>query len=142
MLDEILPCSLTVCYVIDGDPTPLARARVGKGRVWDSQKQTKMFWRVNLERMHGERPLFTGPLHVEMNFYMPMPKAAHKRWDQMVNSYHLFRPDLSNLIKFIEDVATGVLYRDDCIISSIWSKKRYDKIPRTEFIITEMKNEK
>lgn len=140
MYDEVNTNSQSVCYVIDGDPTPLARARVGKGRVWDAQKQIKMYWRVNLERLHQDRSLFHGPLHVEMNFFMPMPKSSHKRWAQIVGTYHLFRPDLSNLIKFIEDVATGILYKDDCEIASIWSKKRYDKKPRTEFIVTEMKN--
>ena len=49
---------------------------------------------------------------------------------------HYSRPDLSNLIKFIEDVATGILYKDDCIIAELVSYKHYDTNPRTEFMIT------
>lgn len=79
---------------------------------------------------------FEGPLHLEVTFYFAIPKSRDKKLIQ--GTYHYYRPDLSNLIKFLEDIATGILFDDDCIISSITSKKCYDDCPRTEFIITEL----
>lgn len=139
MYDEIIVVNKPIRYIIPGDPTPLARPRFGRGRVWDAQKQLKMYWRVNLERLHDDRPLITGPIHVSVNFFMPIQKAARKAWNPAANNYHIFRPDCDNLIKFILDVANGIIYKDDCKISSIWSKKRYDTTPRTEFTVAEIK---
>ena len=52
----------------------------------------------------------------------------------------MFAPDLSNLIKLLEDaiVDTKVVLTDDRIISKIIAKKVYDDNPRTEFILREL----
>ena len=55
--------------------------------------------------------------------------------------WHVYKPDVSNLLKFIEDTCTGILFHDDCIIASVLACKRYDIEPRTELIITELSNE-
>ena len=121
-------------FEILGNPVPLARARTNKGRFYDSQKQLKVHWRNELENQHQEEPFFCGPLFLEIIFFMPIPK--HSR--DLRGFHHHIRPDLSNLIKFIEDAAQGVLYEDDAIIASISAEKRYDNEPRTEFILTEL----
>jgi Holliday junction resolvase RusA-like endonuclease len=51
---------------------------------------------------------------------------------------HIARPDLSNLIKFIEDIAIGILYGDDSIIAEIYARKCYDATPRTEFELIQL----
>lgn len=122
-------------YIIDGDPIPLARARHGKGRTWDSQKQLKYQCGLQLQSQHSCKHLFSGPLHVDICFYLPLPKQAKKAKN---GHYHIFKPDLSNLIKFIEDVGTGILYKDDCLISSLSAVKKYSHNPRTEFTISEL----
>ncbi len=126
-------------YIIEGDPIPLARARHGRGKTWDSQKKEKLYIQLLLERIHGNRPLYQGPLYLEMFFYMEIPKTSSQRALTMENTWHYFRPDASNLLKFIEDVATGILYKDDCLISSITCHKKYSQKPRTEFTIKELK---
>jgi Holliday junction resolvase RusA-like endonuclease len=123
-------------YIIPGDPIALARVRFGRGRCWDSQKELKVYWQIHLHNQHVRRPFYRGPLHAEINFYMPMPSRAKKHQQAMY--WHASTPDLSNLIKFIEDVGIGILYHDDCIISSICAQKLYDKDERTELIITEL----
>lgn len=121
-------------YVVPGDPVPLARARLTKeSRMWDSQKQTKLVYSIQLANQHEGKPMFTGPLHIEVVFYMRI--AAAKKGKQLAGTYHCFRPDIDNLLKFIADVATGVLYHEDCIIASVATKKVYDDEPRTELII-------
>jgi len=130
--------SESLLYVIPGDPVPLLRARMAKGRrPWDSQKQIKMHCGLQLTQQHGHRPPFQGALHFDVTFYFPFPQAISKaKLATMAGKLHTYRPDLSNLIKFIEDVATGILFNDDCLIASINAKKCYDHQPRTEFAIT------
>jgi len=110
---------------------------MAKGRrPWDSQKQIKMATGLHLTHQHGQRPLFQGALHFDVVFYFPFPQAISKaKLATMAGKFHIYRPDLSNLIKFIEDVATGILFNDDCLIASIVAKKCYDHTPRTELSI-------
>jgi len=122
-------------YVIMGDPTPLARARHGKGRTWDSQKQLKLVWGIHLKGQHQDKPLLFGPLLLDITFYMKQPKTKKNKEDKESGDYHKIKPDLSNLVKFIEDVATNILYKDDCLIAKIIATKVYDENPRTEFTL-------
>lgn len=131
-------------YVIEGDPIPLARARMGKQRMWDSQKQKKLYCGIELKRQHGNEPLFEGPLSLDVCFYMPIPKSKSAiQREKLIDTYHTFIPDSDNLIKWICDIASGgVLYDDDCIIAAISAQKVYAEHPRTEFVITTLTNEK
>lgn len=129
-------------YIIDGPPIAWARAVPGHYRVWDIQKQLKVNYAILLEDQHGSLPFYSGPLHLEIYFFFKIPKTRSKHYHDLLLSPHFYKPDLSNLIKLIEDVASGVLYRDDSLIASITAHKYYDATPRTEFTITELKKEK
>ena len=123
-------------YVILGKPIPLARARHSNGHVYDSQTHEKLRAGLYLQNQHGNKPMFEGPIHFEIIFYFEPTKRKRLI---MHGIPHIFKPDTSNLVKFYEDVATGILYKDDCIISSITARKLYDKgEARTEIIITEL----
>lgn len=123
-------------YIINGDPIPLLRARIGPRRAWDSQKQVKLIWGIELASQHKEQPLYEGPLHLELTCFFRVPDSySFKKATSTYNKPHTFKPDLSNLLKFVEDVATGILFKDDCTIASISAKKCYDYIARTEFTI-------
>jgi crossover junction endodeoxyribonuclease RusA len=118
-----------VKYTIPGQPIPLARPRFSNNHVWDCQSGEKMVAATNLRFLHkGE--LLTGPLHVDLKFFM-CHKTKHKSW-------HCVRPDLDNLIKFILDVANGVLYEDDKQVAKITAEKTYDQKARTEITIMEL----
>ena len=125
-------------YVINGDPVPLLRPRFSRytQRVYNSQKNTMLVASIDLQSQHNQLPFFKGALHLDITFFMAPSKSLRLSKKQIFHGKpHIFRPDLSNLIKFVEDIANGVLYEDDCIISSITAKKVYDIIPRTEFTI-------
>lgn len=120
-------------YVIPGNPVALARPRLTKKKIYDSQRNEKLVAGINLKNQHGDQPLFEGPIHLDVNFYLKMP--ARQNPDKMEGRWHIFKPDLSNLLKFIEDIGSGVIYKDDCIICSVTATKYYGKEPRTEFEI-------
>ena len=132
-----LPTSFS--YTIEGTPVPLARARHGMGRTYDSQKKLKFSCGLQLQSQHNGLPLILGPLKLEVVFFLHIPSGL--RLDLIQGIYgtpHDTRPDLSNLIKYIEDVATGIIYKDDSQISIIIANKIFSAIPRTEFTITRL----
>ena len=60
---------------------------------------------------------------------------SKKKKDALLGQKHHKRPDLSNLIKYLEDAAQGILFADDATITTINARKIYDMNPRTEFYL-------
>lgn len=129
----------SIVYVIPGTPVAWKRAGHANGTFYDKQKNDKLSCGLYISNQHkGE--IYQGPLLLDITFYFAMPMTLKKKHDQMRLKPHFFKPDTSNLIKYIEDVCTSLLYKDDCLISDIIAKKRYDDIPRTEFKLIEIKS--
>lgn len=126
--------------IIPGDPVPWARARIGNAkRFWDSQKQIKLGYVLQISNQVGGLS-YTQPLHLDIVFFMPIAESlSDKKKHALDGAYHASKPDLDNLIKFVLDVCTGVLYKNDCIIASISASKKYSLNPRTEFSFFEAK---
>lgn len=129
-------------FVIPGKPIPLARGRYSShGKVWDAQKQAKFGFGIQLvqQLMGAPQPLLSGPLFMEVTFYFEMPASRPKCHDSLRGKPHIGTPDISNLLKFVEDASERILFPNDSIIAEITAKKCYDDIARTEFIIMELK---
>ncbi len=123
-------------FVIPGDPTPLARPRFSHRKIYDSQKNLKLVAALHVQSQQNDAPLLEGALHLDIIFYIKIPESiSKKRKEAFYNKPHIFKPDLSNLVKFYEDICSGVVYHDDCIIAAITAKKIYDERPRTEFTL-------
>ncbi len=129
-------------YVILGNP--IAWARPGKTkycRSYDTQQAQKEEYGWHLKIEHKGLPLFTGPLHLDIVFYMPLSSTAkNQAFPERIGKYHDKVPDLDNMIKFICDaIQNDILITDDKIIVSIVAKKVYDLVPRTEFYLMEIR---
>lgn len=125
-------------YQLYGIPIPLSRPRISHTHLWDPQKEHKLVTGITLERQHILDRLFAGPLLLIVEFFFGFPKKMSQKQRSILQQQpYEKKPDLSNLIKYIEDAATQVLYHDDCIITNIKAVKRYDDEPRTLFIIAE-----
>jgi len=123
-------------YVVPGTPVPLQRPRYGMGtRPFDAQKRQKLEFKNCVEAQHGNLPFYTYPIQLIAFFHFIIPKTSITRTDELMNTPHVFRPDVSNLIKFVEDSVEGILYRDDSIVYSAFGLKFWSDVPRTEFII-------
>jgi Holliday junction resolvase RusA-like endonuclease len=135
-------------YIIEGNPTALKRPRYSSktNRMYNPQRSHMLVISISLQNQHDNDPIFEGPLHMDVTFYMPYSSRVSKRKinkvreaianNQPVNYLPAdTRPDLDNLIKLLADCCTGVLYQNDAIITSITAKKVYDDNPRTEFSI-------
>lgn len=130
-------------YIIPGEPQALKRPRMLYNRsVFDIQKNEKLVHGIHLQHQHNDRPLFEGPLHMDVTFYLKTPQASRSKKPDRANHYHFFRPDLDNLLKFIFEIGTSVIYKDDCQISSVTTRKLYHQNPRTEFTLTPLDKDK
>ena len=148
--------------VIDGVPIPKQRARHGKTKsgfpiTFDAQYQEKervkkeMLVAYNralnskniLECLEASHLAKVERFAVHFTFHMPIAQSGSiqlknmKEWGLI---HHTGKPDCSNLIKFYEDCANGILFGDDSQITSGSFKKKYSKNPRTEIEIMEDKS--
>lgn len=77
------------------------------------------------------------PLHLDVTFHMPIPKSwSLKKRAVAEGSPHVNKPDCDNLIKFILDVLTGIVYADDRFVWSINARKVYSSTPRTHITLS------
>ena len=75
------------------------------------------------------------PLRMEINAYYPIPKSTSKKNRAKMLSGEIrptVKPDLSNVIKSIEDGLNNVAYKDDNQIITLIAMKFYDDVPRVE----------
>lgn len=127
----------SMTYVVLGPPAPWSRAAPNYIRrsIYDTQKNLKLLVGIELASQHGERPLFDGPLHIDWCFYLEIPTRYKSKRASMIGKPHYVKPDISNLIKFYEDVSNKIIFKDDSTIATGTWKKVYDEHPRTEFTI-------
>jgi len=119
-------------YEIPGKPVPLARHRqVGK-HCYDPQRHLKKVFRELFSSIFNEVTVIDVPIKVVLVYHMPIPRSATKRRrSELLKGAHFIKPDLSNLIKFTEDVFNGVIWRDDSIICQIEAYKIWDTEGKT-----------
>jgi len=70
------------------------------------------------------------PVRVELDFFLPRPKAHHKRDGSLKENspiWHCKKPDLDNLIKAVTDAITDTqrVWLDDSQICEITATKTY-----------------
>lgn len=120
-------------YIVDG--LPIAWMRPGKnGKIsYDPQKEEKALFQLLVNRQRKNHDVLHGPLALHIDFFMPIYKSTAQ--SHAPGSPHYHRPDISNLIKFVEDACNGLLYVDDACIATIKARKLYDIQPRTEFSV-------
>lgn len=139
--EKIVQLDANLChYVISGVPVAWQRTGFSRrtGSMFDTQKAIKNVWKGILKDQHASRPLFMGPLEMNLIFIMPIPLSGSGKKKNREDEYHFFRPDLDNLEKFIKDIGSKVIYHDDCQIALVTKKKIYGLEPRTEIIVREL----
>lgn len=112
-------------------PIPLARARVNFQYkfLYDSQKKEKNTFRNTLEATDAvisDKIFLINAYALKVIFHM----GEHNRL-----KLHCRTPDLSNLLKFVEDSLNKITWEDDCRISYVEMEKRYSDKEETEFEI-------
>ena len=113
-----------ISFFVEHKPVAKGRPRMGKGPVYTPAKtkafETMFAWEA--KRAMKGRPVQTGPCFVALSFRFAKPKKL----DEL--SRHVSKPDLSNLVKAVEDAMNGIVYHDDCQIYAIKAEKVYSPI--------------
>ncbi len=129
-----------VVVEVNGLPRPAGSKRVflvGKDRrpvVTDDCKGGPD-WRATVQhaiaRVYRGAPL-EGPLELSLYFTMPRPGGHLGRTGNLRPSappYPTRKPDVTKLIRAVEDAATGLLWRDDSQVVTQAAAKRYGPRP-------------
>lgn len=93
--------------------------------------------RVQAQRLAEEGHFFGGAVRVFVTFTFARPKSVSPK----KRGYMTVAPDLSKLVRGIEDAMTGVLYRDDAQIVEIVARKVYgasDEPSHAQITLTEL----
>jgi len=131
--------------MIRGTPISKARprfARAGKFvRVYNPQEseEGRFLFHVQcqLKETGFNQPL-EGPISLVCGFYFGVPKSTSKKKRAEFlsgESKHTKKPDLSNLLKFVEDCLNNVIWNDDSQIIEISCAKYYAENPATVLVI-------
>lgn len=114
---------------VEETPIPQARPRFSYRGTYNIQHQQKLRWkRVFVEKW----PYLPCVEKIEMHctFVLPYPISLSKRQKKAIendpsSTPHIKKPDLSNLIKFVEDCMEGIIFENDKQIVEIQAKKCY-----------------
>lgn len=84
--------------------------------------------------------LIEGAVLLGVRAYLPIPASKPKKWKAEAiagNIRPMKKPDLSNIVKFLEDCMNGVFWRDDAQIVGYlpMTGKYYSHAPRWEITV-------
>ena len=123
-----------VAFTVPGAPVPKARPRLGRDHVYTPRKTINAEAVVrSVAQLAGCVPI-VGPIVLELDFFLPIPKAWNKTKTQAALLGALRpagRPDGDNLAKLVLDGLNGTAFVDDAQIVELTCRKWYGE-PRTE----------
>jgi Holliday junction resolvase RusA-like endonuclease len=101
------------------------KTRAGQVRVYDpaNARDWKRTVQAQVLTQKPSQPV-DGPLKMTLQFILPRPRSLPKR-----DLFPERRPDLSNMLKAIEDALNGVVFRDDSQIVRMELAKDYGPAP-------------
>jgi Holliday junction resolvase RusA-like endonuclease len=114
------------------------RTKNGRLYVRDDNPRGKD-WKERVGQVAGElmknRELYAGPLLLNVTFYRPRPKGHFTGKGALTRSapkHPTTKPDLTKLIRPLEDALRGVVFKDDAQICETQARKRYGEPARVE----------
>ena len=114
--------------VIEIDPVPASRPRVGKFGVFYSATYTQFMNDMMWHKRSIKKLLLSEPLRADITFWKKISASQSKKMtDQMHNTYCVSNVDLDNLEKAIYDSLNGHLYLDDKQIVEHSTRKKWTK---------------
>lgn len=132
---------LIVAFTIPGVPVAKARSRsvLRHGRIahYTPEKTVNYETLVKItaaQAMKGRDP-FDGPVNMRVVLCVPIPASWSKKKQADAEAGKLrptSKPDVSNVLKAIEDGMNGVVWQDDKQIVDLWVSKFYSAAPHAK----------
>lgn len=121
-----------VAFSIDGRAVPWQRAGLNRGRPF-TPKRTRDWQHLvadHARRAMGNTTPMQGAVSLSVQFYQKVPTSWPRVKRQKALDCAIWptgRPDLSNLVKSIEDACNGIVFEDDAQIVSLQVVKVYSQ---------------
>jgi crossover junction endodeoxyribonuclease RusA len=123
---------LDISFFVPGLPISKGSAKAfvnkhtGRAIVTQDNRELQKPWAYKIslaakQELKGSKPA-EGPVMIELSFYFDRPKS-HRN---IVNSWHVFKPDADKLLRCVLDALTGVCWKDDSQVCAIQVMKCYD----------------
>lgn len=137
-----------VCFDIQGNPIPKGRPRFRRTKTFiTTYTPRKTLDFEDLVRKHsmeamGKTDLIESPVCVILYFRLPVPQSYSKKRSEACLS-GLEKPmnkrggDIDNLAKACLDAMNGIIYKDDCQITSLHCKKVYSNVSGVNILVKE-----
>lgn len=123
-----------------GSKRAFPNRRTGGVIVTDDSKRSRP-WKAAVSTAAADAmdgPMLDGPLELTITFYLPRPKS-HFGSGRNASSvrggapaFPTVKPDVSKLIRAVEDAITGIVWRDDAQVIAQHAFKEYGLTARTE----------
>lgn len=139
-------------FEIPGSPIGQGRPKFstinGHAKAYDPEKSRNYKAYVRLLATQAMKEsgftMIEGPCCLSIDAYFEVPKSKSKKFREAALSgleYPTKKPDLSNIVKGIEDALNGLAYKDDALIVRLHTVKLYSEIPRVEVSLIEWDKE-
>lgn len=123
-------------FVIPGNPIAQKRPRLGRNGVYNPNHtdKLKMKWMIQAQmKEKGYLKVQEAAISVVGRSYHPFPKGTSKKaLKTLEGAWHVKKPDVDNIVKFVLDVLAGIAFTDDNQVANIWFEKRLSCNPRVE----------
>lgn len=134
---------MEVKFVIPGDPVGKQRIRVNyKTKVEYTPSKTISYEKYVGHCYYGNHYFGDSPVGMSITIYKKIPTSVSKKKRELMLQHKILptkKPDLSNILKSIEDGLNGIAYKDDKQIAHIKDiVEFYDDVPRVEVTLWEI----
>lgn len=135
-----------IAFTVDGVAAPAGSKRAfahrttGRIVVTDDSKRSRP-WKQQVAATAAaamDGPLLAGPLELVVTFTMPRPKghfgqgANAARVKPAAPAFPIVKPDVTKLVRAVEDALTGVVWRDDAQVIAQHAHKVYGETAKCE----------
>lgn len=139
-------------FEVPGSPIGQGRPKFstinGHAKAYDPEKSRNYKAYVKLLATQAMREqgftMIEGPCCLDILAFFEVPKSKSKKFRQAAlegRERPTKKPDLSNIVKGIEDALNGLAYKDDSSIVYLSVAKYYSEVPRVEVILHECEKE-
>jgi len=125
---------------IPGPPIGKQRARVCRSGHAFTPAKTVNYEALVKQTFAAKYPGFVpmpGPVRMILSIYLMESKETQRKLKRGARLYPTIKPDISNVLKSIEDALNGLAYVDDKQIISVYAEKKYSLRPGVEIILAE-----
>ena len=131
---------MSISLTIPGPPVGKQRARICRTGHAFTPAKTVNYEALVKQTFAAKYPDFvpmSGPLRMILSSYIMPSKETTRKLKKGAKIYPTIRPDISNVLKSIEDALNGLAYVDDKQIISVYAEKKYSLRPCVEIILAE-----